>query len=203
MPRSPQVFSRFYNLSEQALPFPHFILASSSPSSIFFTHNRCAAAAASRSSPDPTMVKKKNPTAAASSVSGGASAKASSNPPKKSTPDAPPPAPAPPAPSSSTAGSNPGDWLASSVTKRDEKRARSLGLISSNEGNVILPGAISRPNPPDGFTVMFLSFLYRGLSLPTHKFLHHLLRIYEIQLWQLTPYSILHLDVFITLCEAF
>nr|XP_051196849.1 uncharacterized protein LOC127310197 [Lolium perenne] len=85
------------------------------------------------------MVKKKNPTAAASSVSGGAAAKASSNPPKKSTPDAPPPAPAPPAPSSSTAGSNPGDWLASSVTKRDEKRARSLGLISSDKGNVILP----------------------------------------------------------------
>jgi hypothetical protein len=149
------------------------------------------------------MVKKKNPTAAASSVSSGAAAKASSNPPKKNAPDAPPPAPVPPVHSSSTAGSNLGDGLASSVTKRDEKRARSLGLISSDEGNVILPGAISRPNPPAGFTVMFLSFLYRGLSLPAHKFLHHLLRIYEIQLWQLTPNSILHLAVFITLCEAF
>ena len=50
---------------------------------------------------------------------------------------------------------------------------------------------------------MFLSFLYRGLSLPAHKFLHHLLRVYEIQLWQLTPNSILHLAIFITLCEAF
>jgi hypothetical protein len=149
------------------------------------------------------MVKKKNPVAATSSVSGGAAAKPPSNLPKRSTPYAPPPAPAPPAPSSSAAGTNPGDWLASSITKRDEKRARSLGLISSNEGNVILPGAISRPNPPAGFTVMFLSFLYRGLSLPAHKFLHHLLRSYEIQLWQLTPNSILHLAVFITLCEAF
>ncbi|KAK1645758.1 hypothetical protein QYE76_063563 [Lolium multiflorum] len=33
----------------------------------------------------------------------------------------------------------PGDWTASTVTKRDEKRSRSLGLISSYEGNVILP----------------------------------------------------------------
>nr|XP_051230296.1 uncharacterized protein LOC127348252 [Lolium perenne] len=98
------------------------------------------------------MVKKKNPIAAASSVSSSAAAKAPSNPPKRSTPDAPPLAPVPPAPSSSLAGTNHGDWLASSVTKRDEKRSRSLGLISSDEGNAILPGAISQPNPPAGFT---------------------------------------------------
>ncbi|KAK1679576.1 hypothetical protein QYE76_040424 [Lolium multiflorum] len=149
------------------------------------------------------MVKKKNPAAAASSTSGGTAAKASSNLPKRSASDAPPPAAAPPAPPSSVATAKPGDWLASSITKRDQKRARSLGLISSDEGNVILPGAISRPNPPAGFIVMFLSFLYRGLSLPAHEFLHRLLRTYEIQLWQLTPNSILHVAVFITLCEAF
>ncbi|KAK1579636.1 hypothetical protein QYE76_018151 [Lolium multiflorum] len=39
------------------------------------------------------------------------------------------------APPSSVAAAKPGDWLASSITKRDEKRARSLGLISSDEGN--------------------------------------------------------------------
>jgi hypothetical protein len=50
---------------------------------------------------------------------------------------------------------------------------------------------------------MFLSFLHRGLSLLAHKFLQHLLRVYEIQLWQLTPNSILHLAIFITLCESF
>ncbi|KAK1684130.1 hypothetical protein QYE76_044978 [Lolium multiflorum] len=83
------------------------------------------------------MVKKKSLTAAASSTSGGAAAKSSSNLPKRSAPDAPPPAPAPPTPPGSIA--KPGDWLASSIMKRDEKRARSLGLISSDEGNVILP----------------------------------------------------------------
>ena len=147
------------------------------------------------------MVKKKNVTATASSTSGGAATKSSSTLPKGSASNAPLPTPAPPAPPSSAA--KPGDWVASTVTKRDEKRSRSLGLISSDEGNVILPGAISRPNPPAGFTVMFLSFLYRGLSLPSHEFLLHLLRTYEIQLWQLTHNSILHVAVFITLCEAY
>ncbi|KAK1601326.1 hypothetical protein QYE76_059293 [Lolium multiflorum] len=85
------------------------------------------------------MVKKKNLAAAASSASGGAAAKSSSSLPKGSAPSAPPPAPAPPAPPSSMV--KPGDWVASTVTKRDEKRSRSLGLISSDAGDVILPAA--------------------------------------------------------------
>ncbi|KAK1641641.1 hypothetical protein QYE76_059446 [Lolium multiflorum] len=84
------------------------------------------------------MVKKKNPSAAASSTSIGAAAKSSSILPKEVAPNAPPPAPAPPAPKFS---SQAGDWTASTVTKRDEKRSRSLGLISSDEGNVIFPAA--------------------------------------------------------------
>jgi hypothetical protein len=75
----------------------------------------------------------------------------------------------------------PGDWPASIMSKRDERH----------------------PNPPANFTVMFIAFLYRGLSLPAHEFLRCLLHSYGIQLWQLTPNSILHLAIFITLCEAF
>ncbi|KAK1616748.1 hypothetical protein QYE76_022265 [Lolium multiflorum] len=92
------------------------------------------------------MVKKKNPSAAASSTSGGAAAKSSSILSKEGAPSAPPPAPAPPAPPSSAA--RPGDWIASTVTKRDEKRSRSLGLISSDEGNVIFPAAEETRAPP-------------------------------------------------------
>ncbi|KAK1682832.1 hypothetical protein QYE76_043680 [Lolium multiflorum] len=87
------------------------------------------------------MVKKKNSTLATSAASSDAAAKSSPNPPKKGTSHAPPPAPVPPTPSSSAAGSIPGDWPASTTTKRDEKKAMSLGYISSNEGNVILPAA--------------------------------------------------------------
>ncbi|KAK1646509.1 hypothetical protein QYE76_064314 [Lolium multiflorum] len=44
------------------------------------------------------------------------------------------PAPAPPAPEVSAAGPAPGDWPASTTPKRDEKKARSLGIISADKG---------------------------------------------------------------------
>jgi hypothetical protein len=50
---------------------------------------------------------------------------------------------------------------------------------------------------------MFLSFLFRGLSLPAHEFLRGLLFVFGVQLHQLTPNSILHIACFITLCESF
>ncbi|KAK1566162.1 hypothetical protein QYE76_027013 [Lolium multiflorum] len=88
------------------------------------------------------MVKKKNPSAAASSTSGGAAAKYSSILSKEGAQRS---CSAPPAPPSSAA--RPGDWVAS-ITKRDEKRSRSLGLISSDEGNVIFPAAEETRAPP-------------------------------------------------------
>ena len=59
------------------------------------------------------------------------------------------------------------------------------------------------PSPPEGWRVVFLAFLVRGLSLPVHEFLRSLLFVYGIQLHQLTPNSILHISLFITLCESF
>jgi hypothetical protein len=50
---------------------------------------------------------------------------------------------------------------------------------------------------------MFLAFLLRGFSLPAHEFLHGLIFLYDVQLHQLTPNSLLHIACFITLCEAF
>jgi hypothetical protein len=94
------------------------------------------------------------------------------------------------------------NWTTSTITKRDEKRM-SLGLISDSEEEVLFPGSDSCPNPLAGFTVIFSGFLYRGLSLPAHEFLRCLLFSYGIQLWQLTPNFVLHLAIFITVCEAF
>src|SRR3954468_15220814 len=50
---------------------------------------------------------------------------------------------------------------------------------------------------------MFIAFLVRGLSLHAHEFLRGLLFTYGIQLWQLTPNSLLQVAIFVTLCEAF
>ncbi|KAK1611472.1 hypothetical protein QYE76_035145 [Lolium multiflorum] len=95
------------------------------------------------------------------------------------------------------------DWSASAISNRDINKLQSLGFISASEDDIRLPGAVSRPRPPKGFTVMFSAFLFRGLSLPAHEFLRSLLYFYGIQLWQLTPNSILHLSIFVTVCEAF
>ncbi|KAK1629655.1 hypothetical protein QYE76_003970 [Lolium multiflorum] len=95
------------------------------------------------------------------------------------------------------------DCTASTISKCEENKMRSLGLISSAEYNFRHPGSASRPKPPKGFTVMFVDFLQHGLSLPSHEFLRSLLFFYGFQLWQLTPNSILHLSIFITVCKAF
>ncbi|KAK1649697.1 hypothetical protein QYE76_067502 [Lolium multiflorum] len=68
------------------------------------------------------------------------------------------------------------DWTTSTISKREENKMRSLGLISSAESD---------------------------FRHPAHEFLRSLLFFYGIQLLQLTPNSILHLSIFITVCEAF
>ncbi|KAK1612542.1 hypothetical protein QYE76_036215 [Lolium multiflorum] len=95
------------------------------------------------------------------------------------------------------------NWSASAISSRDIHKLRALRFISASEDDIRLPRAVSRPKPPKGFTVMFVAFLFCGLSLPAHEFLRSLLYFYGIQLWQLTPNSILHLSIFITICEAF
>ncbi|KAK1602725.1 hypothetical protein QYE76_008206, partial [Lolium multiflorum] len=65
------------------------------------------------------------------------------------------------------------------------------------------PSEESYPTPPMGYRVSFVDHLIRGLSAPIHPFLRGLLFVYGLQLHHLTPNSILHISIFITLCEAF
>jgi hypothetical protein len=69
--------------------------------------------------------------------------------------------------------------------------------------DIVFPRDEAIPSPPAGFRVMFLAFLFRGLSLPAHEFLRGLLFVYGVQLHQLMPNSLLHIACFITLFEAF
>jgi hypothetical protein len=93
-------------------------------------------------------------------------------------------------------------WVPSVFTQKELNKARTDGIVS-NDNEIIFPSTERIPKPRDGFRVMFLSFLLRGLSLPSHKFLRGLLFVYGVQLHQLTPNSILHIACFITLCESF
>ena len=94
-----------------------------------------------------------------------------------------------------------GDWAKSLINDRDINELKNQGLLDGMEHQ--LPGDDDIPNPPEGWRVMFLSFLFRGLSLPAQEFLRGLLFVYGVQLWQLTPKAILHVAVFITFCECY
>ena len=50
---------------------------------------------------------------------------------------------------------------------------------------------------------MFKAFVERGLAIPVCDFLQGLLFFWGIQLLHLTPNSILHIAIFVHLCEAF
>ncbi|KAK1610090.1 hypothetical protein QYE76_033763 [Lolium multiflorum] len=81
------------------------------------------------------------------------------------------------------------------------KLLKKMGLL--NKEAMKMPGDESSPHPPIGFRVTFIDFLTRGLSVPVHEFLRGLLFIYGIHLHQLTPNSLMHISIFITLCECF
>jgi hypothetical protein len=93
-------------------------------------------------------------------------------------------------------------WVPSEFKQTDLTKAQANGLVTDGD-QVIFPSTERIPKPPSGFRVMFLAFLLRGLSFPTHKFLCGLLFVYGVQLHQLTPNSILHIACFVTLCESF
>lgn len=51
--------------------------------------------------------------------------------------------------------------------------------------------------------MVFTHFFYSGFALPTSDFFRGLLELYGINIYHLNPKSILHIAVFIHLCEAF
>jgi hypothetical protein len=52
-------------------------------------------------------------------------------------------------------------------------------------------------------SVIYVSFLIRGLALPVSPFFRGLLDFYDLNLMHLNPNSILQVAIFIHLCEAF
>jgi hypothetical protein len=93
-------------------------------------------------------------------------------------------------------------WVPSDFKQKDLDKAQADGLIS-DEDQVTFPSTERIPKPLSGFWVMFFAFLLHVLSLSAHEFLRGLLFVYDMQLHQLTPNSILHIACFITHCESF
>ncbi|KAK1691937.1 hypothetical protein QYE76_008634 [Lolium multiflorum] len=94
------------------------------------------------------------------------------------------------------------EWERSKISNQDVNTLKRLGLMKKEDA-IRFPSEESYPNPPMEYRVSFVDHLIRGLSAPIHDFLRGLLFVYGIQLHQLTPNSILHISIFITLCECF
>ncbi|KAK1609889.1 hypothetical protein QYE76_033562 [Lolium multiflorum] len=94
------------------------------------------------------------------------------------------------------------EWERSKITNQDLNLLKKLGITAKPKA-VCFPSEESYPAPPMGYRVSFVDHLIRGLSTPIHPFLRGLLYVYGLQLHHLTPNSILHISIFITLCEAF
>jgi hypothetical protein len=93
-------------------------------------------------------------------------------------------------------------WTASRISEADLAKAKEEGFLAAS-AEIAFPSIEVIPRPQQGYRVMFLAFLLCGFSLPSHEFLCGLLFVYGVQLYQLTPNSILHIACFVTLCEAF
>ncbi|KAK1678499.1 hypothetical protein QYE76_039347 [Lolium multiflorum] len=94
------------------------------------------------------------------------------------------------------------EWERSKISNQDANLMKRLGLMKK-EGAIRFPSEESYPKPPMEYRVSFVDHLIHGLSPPIHDFLRGLLFVYGIQLHHLTPNSILHISIFITLCECF
>ncbi|KAK1692591.1 hypothetical protein QYE76_009288 [Lolium multiflorum] len=94
------------------------------------------------------------------------------------------------------------EWERSKISAQDINLLKKMGF-SKKENSLRFPKEESYPKPPIEYRVSFVDHLIRGLSPPIHEFLRGLLFVYGLQLHQLTPNSILHVSIFITLCECF
>ena len=59
------------------------------------------------------------------------------------------------------------------------------------------------PVKNEGEIVLFRSFIQRGLGLPASDFFRGLLYYYGLTLNHLTPNAVLHISIFLNLCEAY
>ncbi|KAK1642342.1 hypothetical protein QYE76_060147 [Lolium multiflorum] len=100
-------------------------------------------------------------------------------------------------------GGGSGTFLVSWLSPKQRHFGILLIGFAKKKDALRFPHEESYPSPPMEYRVSFVDHLIRGLSPPIHEFLRGLLFVYGLQLHQLTPNSILHVSIFITLCECF
>jgi hypothetical protein len=67
----------------------------------------------------------------------------------------------------------------------------------------IVPSNEDEPNPPSGYVISFAHFHEWGFRTPASNFFCGLLHHYEIEMQNLNPNLVLHIAIFIALCEGY
>jgi len=95
-------------------------------------------------------------------------------------------------------------WPASTMIEDQLRELVSDCLIQDKEiAEWKAPGQHRVPTLGPGEIVLFIYFIRAGLCLPASAFLHRFLSYFGISLNHLTPNAVLHLSVFVHLCETF
>lgn len=95
-------------------------------------------------------------------------------------------------------------WAASDVKESTLKEMVKDGVLPAKEiiGWRLAYGK-EFPTPDTGEIVVFTHFFYCGFSLGTSEFFRGILDYYGIKIFHLNPNSVLHIAIFIHVCEAF
>ena len=95
-------------------------------------------------------------------------------------------------------------WPAPTTTEDQLCELVSDGLIQSKDiADWRAPGEHRVLAPGPGEIILFVSFIRARLCLPASAFLHQFLSYFGISLDHLAPNVVLHLSVFVHLCETF
>jgi hypothetical protein len=96
------------------------------------------------------------------------------------------------------------DWTPSTVMLGHLPKLVRHGFMLAAELKACqVPKDPALPAPMDEYVVSFTAFDERGFAVPPHPFLHSLLLYYGLELHHLTPSGVLHIAIFVTLCEAY
>jgi hypothetical protein len=76
-------------------------------------------------------------------------------------------------------------------------------MIAAEPATYHVPEDPGSPVPVGGYVVACVTFYEQGLGASSHRFLRYLLWFYGMELHHLTPSRILHITIFVTLCEAY
>jgi hypothetical protein len=98
------------------------------------------------------------------------------------------------------------EWTRSSIDRVEFDQLRERGVIPEATGELgwrILMRSEVEPRPKENEVISFVPFHLLGFGLSVHPLLRWLLYYYGLRLHDLTLEGILHLLVFIMLCEVF